>query len=604
MYNSKYYTCEQIDQRLLQGYYDDAVAAGYTGSKAQYLAGLLKAINHSANPTITADKIVYNSAISGLTSKNVQGAIDELANKKFDKASIVQESGDAEDKVMSQKATTTAISDETTRAKAAEQAITYDVSAHNSGVVFESLSALLSSSNLSTLIPTSVRHGGMIIRFIQGSVSSSDNKYVQYRYMLSNVSTTATFTNVANWQGVDDEPTAGSNNLVTSGSVYDELIKKPNIESVDEYDFAVADEQGHTVFALKDGYPLSKNFDGKEVIPAVISSNNYYDLDLADEKGHVIVRFNSGHIKTKYFDSQNVKQDALAGLKMVGIGDSIMHGQSMGTQPTKPYLQVIAEYFSMTYKNYGIGGSTIAQSPLILGGTSRDCGGVVTSTSQMSDTSKYYIILTGSPSMSGVGNYGGTAYYHNGNSWVTTNIAPRTPLTTRYQLMDDDADLVLVAAGTNDFQYNWTAVGTIDDAKVASPSANTFYGAVAQICQGLITKYPKKTIIFLTPIKRGQTQKASSDTAAHNGGSYGTQDSENTFGKTLKQYGEIIKEVCGRFSIPVIDMYADCNLTPFVSAQATYFDSYKTHPDQNGHDIMARYLIGQLQSIFGKNINI
>ena len=106
MYNSKYYTCEQIDQRLLEGYYDDAVAAGYTGSKAQYLAGLLKAINYAANPTLTADKVVYNQAISGLTHKNVQGAIDELANKKFDKDSVVQESGYAEDKVMSQKAVT------------------------------------------------------------------------------------------------------------------------------------------------------------------------------------------------------------------------------------------------------------------------------------------------------------------------------------------------------------------------------------------------------------------------------------------------------------------------------------------------------------------
>lgn len=126
MYNSKYYTCEQIDQRLLEGYYDDAVAAGYTGSKAQYLAGLLKAINYSANPTITADKVVYNPAISGLTPKNIQDAIDELANKKansedvdskiqteqervnaeldkkLDKENIAQEFGDSDDKVVSQ----------------------------------------------------------------------------------------------------------------------------------------------------------------------------------------------------------------------------------------------------------------------------------------------------------------------------------------------------------------------------------------------------------------------------------------------------------------------------------------------------------------------
>lgn len=104
MYNSKYYTCEQIDQRLLEGYYDDAVAAGYTGSKAQYLAGLLKAINYSANPTISADKVVYNPAISGLKSKNIQGAVDELQGSKISKTSISEESGDSNELIMSQKA--------------------------------------------------------------------------------------------------------------------------------------------------------------------------------------------------------------------------------------------------------------------------------------------------------------------------------------------------------------------------------------------------------------------------------------------------------------------------------------------------------------------
>lgn len=81
MYNSKYYTCEQIDQRLLQGYFDDIVSAGYTGTKAQFLAGLLKSINYSANPYIVADKVTYNPASSGLSSKNVQAALDELVRK-------------------------------------------------------------------------------------------------------------------------------------------------------------------------------------------------------------------------------------------------------------------------------------------------------------------------------------------------------------------------------------------------------------------------------------------------------------------------------------------------------------------------------------------
>lgn len=61
--------------------------------------------------------------------------------------------------------------------------VIYDVTANNDGVTFASLSALLSSENLSTLIPSAVRCGGMSIRFIQDSVLSSDNKYVQYRLM-------------------------------------------------------------------------------------------------------------------------------------------------------------------------------------------------------------------------------------------------------------------------------------------------------------------------------------------------------------------------------------------------------------------------------------
>ena len=67
-----------------------------------------------------ANTVAYSNTASGLVSINAQGAIDELAaknatkaekaevtaelEKKFDKESILQESGDAEDKVMSQKA--------------------------------------------------------------------------------------------------------------------------------------------------------------------------------------------------------------------------------------------------------------------------------------------------------------------------------------------------------------------------------------------------------------------------------------------------------------------------------------------------------------------
>lgn len=122
-------------------------------------------------------------------------------------AGIVQETGSNENAVMSQKATSAKFTE-------LEQGIIYDVSAHNDNAVFESLSALLSSPNLSTLIPTSVRHGGMSIRFIQGSEQSSDNKYIQARCIANEF-----ITDIAKWQGIDNEIIVNSKNLAESGAV-------------------------------------------------------------------------------------------------------------------------------------------------------------------------------------------------------------------------------------------------------------------------------------------------------------------------------------------------------------------------------------------------
>lgn len=131
----------------------------------------------------TATNVTYNNDSSGLNAENAQDAIDEVSSK-----------------------------------------LIYDVSARNDGAVFESLSALLSSSNLSTLIPTSVRHGGMSIRFIQGSVQSSDNnKYVRYNYLKSSTSD-ANIANVSNWVGMDEIPTAGSDGSVNSNGILDSLV--------------------------------------------------------------------------------------------------------------------------------------------------------------------------------------------------------------------------------------------------------------------------------------------------------------------------------------------------------------------------------------------
>lgn len=93
----------------------------------------------------------------------------------------------------------------------------FDISAHfasgGSLATYADLNAALTALNT---LSASYKRGGMSIKFVQ----SSDNKYVQYRLMADSFNTT-----VSNWQGVDNEPTAGSENLVVSYGIYKSDLK-------------------------------------------------------------------------------------------------------------------------------------------------------------------------------------------------------------------------------------------------------------------------------------------------------------------------------------------------------------------------------------------
>ena len=276
--------------------------------------------------------------------------------------------------------------------------------------------------------------------------------------------------------------------------------------------------------------------------------------------------------------------DYLTGKRLYVIGDSIAQGiVSDGTAPLSPWPVIVADTLGMTLTNYGISASTIA----VAAGN----GGMYASLADLQAATKvtgmYYTVLTGNQTFQ--------VYYWNGSTLSTSTRKLRTPIVQRYAFMADDADVVLVAGGTNDFQYNWTTVGTMADR-----TEDTFYGAMHLLCLGLLDKYIGKEIVFCTPIKRAQTNlDTNADTDAHKGGAYGTPESENLFGKTLGDYCEIIKEVCAYYSIPVIDMYSCSNLNPSIASQSSLFDSWKTHPLQEGHNMMARYIIGQLKAICG-----
>lgn len=207
------------------------------------------------------------------------------------------------------------------------------------------------------------------------------------------------------------------------------------------------------------------------------------------------------------------------GKKLVALGDSITSGYNLrGTELAWP--EQTASMLNMTLSNYGIGASEVAQ------------------------------------------------YIQDNNSY--------NPMCLRYTEMDDDADLIIVSGGTNDWAHAHTDLGQLGD-KVQT----TFYGALDILCRGLLTKYPGKTIMFMTPIKRFA--------GAVEGKEYYTPNSR---GYTLKDFSDAIKEVCSFYGIPVLDMYSECSINPIIPELYTAYIPDGSHPSFAGHRLMAQQVCG------------
>ena len=178
----------------------------------------------------------------------------------------------------------------------------YDVSSHNDGATFESLSALLNDSNLSTLIPTEVRCGGMTIRFIQ----SSDNKYVQYLLKTNSWSTNPDFWERYNGVITTDNQTNSDldfsdeqGNILTRFS--EGHIKTKYFDSSKD-----ASEEERGLMSAEDKTKLNTIEEGADVSGVVIKNTDKSDLDFSDEQGNVVLRIKDGHIFSAKFSSDSI----------------------------------------------------------------------------------------------------------------------------------------------------------------------------------------------------------------------------------------------------------------------------------------------------------
>ena len=147
----------------------------------------------------------------------------------------------------------------------------------------------------------------------------------------------------------------------------------------------------------------------------------------------------------------------------------------------------------------------------------------------------------------------------------------------RYTEMDDDADIVVVFGGTNDYGHGDAPMGEMCDR-----TPDTFYGACHYLFRGLIEKYPTATVVVMTPLHRADESAAAS---------------LPTKNAPLSAVVNAIREVAEFYSLPVVDLYATAGIQPQVEASRIAFCPDGLHPNDAGNKIIASRLLGTLRGL-------
>ena len=173
-----------------------------------------------------------------------------------------------------------------------------------------------------------------------------------------------------------------------------------------------------------------------------------------------------------------------------------------------------------------------------------------------------------------------TNYSAGGTAITKINTSDSDYFGARVPNMANDFDVIIVWGGVNDFLLN-AELGEMGDT-----TNGTFYGAVNNLCEALISKYKEAKIGFCTttPIASLATQQAQNLP-------FGGGDQPNTKGYYLSQYMDAIKEVCAEHSIPVLDLYKESG---FNQQNIDVMTSYKNetgpdglHPSHKGFKLIA-----------------
>ena len=163
-----------------------------------------------------------------------------------------------------------------------------------------------------------------------------------------------------------------------------------------------------------------------------------------------------------------------------------------------------------------------------------------------------------------------TNYAQNGISISSTSsVFPTSALSLGYKNLRKDAEVILIAAGTNDFGTN-VKLGEITDQEDVS-----FCGGLNVLCKGLKERFPNSIIIFVTPIDRKGARS-------------------NSLGHSLDDYRQMIEEIAGGiYGFEVVD--GRC--TGFDASSYKFIRDYMrdgVHPNREAHVIYGEAVAKEL----------
>lgn len=139
-----------------------------------------------------------------------------------------------------------------------------------------------------------------------------------------------------------------------------------------------------------------------------------------------------------------------------------------------------------------------------------------------------------------------------------------------YTSLPSSCAMITVFGGVNDFLLG------VPLGSSSSTDKSTFYGALNVLADGLKSRYSSSRIVFFTPIRIGGHASA------------------NSAGHTLKDYRNAIVQVCNNKGIEVLDLYSLNSMDADISV-SNYMGTWDTtHPNGNGHQVIADYIVSQM----------